>query len=888
MSAEKMSKDDYVSQLTVSGIQYNYYDIKKYLYAKGDLAELPRTLKILLEGVLRNFDGVLIGPQHLARFSAESRQERSGEIPFVPSRVVMQDFTGVPAVVDLAAMREAVRKRGLDPAMINPRVPVDLIVDHSVIVDDYGRPTSLKYNMDKEFQRNGERYRFLKWAVESLDNFRVVPPATGIIHQVNLEYLATIVTEDNGFLYPDTLVGTDSHTTMINGIGVAGWGVGGIEAEAGMLGQPIYMLMPEVVGVRLSGRLKEGVNATDLALKVTELLRRHNVVGKIVEFFGGGVEHLSLPDRATVSNMAPEYGATMGYFAADDVTLDYLRITGREEKQLQIIKTYLTAQGLYGTEENPAVYDQVIDLDLSELVSSVAGPKRPQDRHDLNKAGGAFAAELVKPAAQGGYGKSPDSASDGRGDGADILRHGSVVLAAITSCTNTSNPFVMLGAGLLAKNAVASGLRTPGYVKTSMAPGSQAVTGYLKSTGMLGALEQLGFYIAGYGCTTCIGNSGPLKSEIEEEIDRRDLVVASVLSGNRNFEGRIHSKVRANYLASPMLVVAYALAGRIDIDFETEPLGIGDSGLPLFLKDIWPGSAEIQSLITASVKKDIFTETYAVVFNNNPVWNSIKSSGSQCYPWEADSAYIREPGFFDNLERKDTVESVTGARVLLYLGDSITTDHISPAGSIGAESPAGKYLRAAGVEVKDFNSYGSRRGNHEVMVRGTFANIRIRNRMTDREGGYTVNRLTGKTEAVFDAAMAYRSAGVPLIVLAGKEYGAGSSRDWAAKGTSLLGVKAVIAESYERIHRSNLAGMGVLPLEFVQGESAGSLGLTGFETFYIQGLPKGFSPGEKVLVTAEEDGGKTTEFRVKVRLDSRAEIEYYLCGGILQKVLLEM
>ena len=884
MNTETILKDDFLSELIVSGKKYKYYDINKFLSRFNPSVKLPRTIKILLEGAIRNFDGTLIEPQHLLRFPQYGTTAAEGEIPFVPSRIVMQDFTGVPAVVDLAAMREAVRSMGLNPELINPKVPVDLIVDHSVMVDDYGRPESLKINMDKEFERNGERYRFLKWARESLQNFRTVPPATGIIHQVNLEYLATGATEDDGILYPDTLVGTDSHTTMINGIGVVGWGVGGIEAEAGMLGQPIYMLMPEVVGVNLSGKLKEGVTATDLAFKVTQLLREHKVVGKFIEFFGDGIKTLSLPDRATVSNMCPEYGATMGYFGVDNVTLEYLKMTGRDEKHLEVVKDYLSAQGLFGIEDNPEVYSRTIDLDLSNVKASLAGPKRPQDRVDLTTVAEAFISELVKPVKEGGYGKTIDTEIKKNGK----LRHGSVVLAAITSCTNTSNPFVMIGAGLLAKKAVEKGLTVPDYVKTSLTPGSMVVTEYLKNSGVLEALESLGFYIAGYGCATCIGNSGPLKTEIEDEIENEDLVAVSVLSGNRNFEGRIHSKIKANYLASPMLVVAYALAGRIDIDFMKEPLGTGSSGKLVYLKDIWPDSVDIQSLISKSVTKEIFTKQYAVVFDNNPVWNAIESAGSSCYQWEKDSTYIREPEFFADLTRKDSIPAVSSAKALLYLGDSITTDHISPAGSIGPGSPAGIYLKKAGVEVSEFNSYGSRRGNHEVMMRGTFANVRIRNKLTDREGGYTLNQLSGNTESVFDAAMAYKNAEIPLIVIAGKEYGTGSSRDWAAKGTNLLGVKAVIAESYERIHRSNLVGMGVLPLEFINGESAEVLGLNGLETFEIDGLPEEFGTGESIGIRAVSADGTEKSFIVKVRLDSLAEIEYYLCGGILQKVLLDM
>ncbi len=886
-----MNKEQLLSVLEIDGENYHIIDLKKVELEGYDLSGLPKTIKILLEGALRNYDGTLIEPAHIDRLLSYGKGGKSEEVPFVPGRIVLQDFTGVPAVVDLAAMREAVKAKGKDPKVINPRVQVDLIVDHSVMVDDYGKASSLDYNVKREFERNGERYKFLKWAQESFENFRAVPPATGIIHQVNLEYLAKVVASDDGLLYPDTLVGTDSHTTMINGIGVLGWGVGGIEAEAGMLGQPVYLVLPEVVGVKLTGQLKEGVTSTDLALTVTNLLRQHNVVGKFVEFFGPGVVGLSLPDRATVSNMAPEYGATMGYFPVDDTTIDYLGMTGRDEKLLKIIQAYMKHQGLYGALENPDVYTSVVELDLTTVEASLAGPKRPQDKIPLSDMKEAFIKAAQSPVESGGFGLNQEALAKRCkvkvDETEEDLIAGAVVLAAITSCTNTSNPSVMLGAGLLAKKAVDLGLRTPAYVKTSLTPGSQVVTEYLKKADVLESLEKLGFYIAGYGCATCIGNSGPLNEEVTKGILDNDLLVASVLSGNRNFEGRIHPHIKANYLASPILVVAYALAGRVTIDFENEPIGLSGDGKEVYLKDIWPSQSDIQEMIAQVVTKDIFVSQYKNVYDSNNQWNAVDSGASDCYQWEGDSSYIREPDFFKDLHKKTSVDTVKAAKALLYLGDSITTDHISPAGAIGANSPAGLYLKAMGVEGKDFNSYGSRRGNHEVMMRGTFANVRIRNKLSDREGGYTLNQLNGKIESVYDAAMAYKEADVPLIVLAGKEYGTGSSRDWAAKGTNLLGVKAVIAKSYERIHRSNLVGMGVLPLEFMEGQGAESLGLTGKESFEISGLREGFGINEVLSVIAKDEDSNTITFEVRVRIDSQAEIEYYLSGGILHKVLLD-
>lgn len=889
-----MNKEKYRSKLVVGGKTFPFYDLRKLEEDGHDLSRLPKTIKILLEGAVRKLDGRLVEPAHVERLLSFGDGNSHGEVPFVPGRIVLQDFTGVPAVVDLAAMREAVKRMGKDPKMINPKVQVDLIVDHSVMVDDYGKPTSLDYNVKKEFERNGERYTFLKWAQESFDNFRAVPPATGIIHQVNLEYLAKVVSYDEkeNILYPDTLVGTDSHTTMINGIGVLGWGVGGIEAEAGMLGQPVYLVMPEVIGVKLTGELCEGVNSTDLALTVTELLRGHNVVGKFVEFFGDGVHGLSLPDRATVSNMAPEYGATMGYFPVDETTLDYLRMTGREENHLEVVKAYMEHQGLFGTDALESSYTSVVELDLATVEASLAGPKRPQDKVALSGMKEHFDEIAVAPLSKGGFGLEQSDLSMSRviesESGVEsVLHQGAVVLAAITSCTNTSNPSVMLGAGLLAKKAVEMGLTVPEYVKTSLTPGSQVVTEYLKKADVLESLEALGFYVAGYGCATCIGNSGPLPDHVTKAIVENDMLVASVLSGNRNFEGRIHPHIKANYLASPMLVVAYALAGRVTIDFEHDAIGVGSDGNGVFLRDIWPDSKLIEAAIAESVTKEVFTSQYSSVYDNNPMWNQVAAEPTDCYGWHDDSSYIREPEFFNNLTKKKSVEAIEDAKALLFLGDSITTDHISPAGIISAGSPAALYLESMGVKPGDFNSYGSRRGNHEVMMRGTFANVRIRNRLVDREGGFTLNQNTGEVQSVYDAAVSYKRSETPLIVIAGKEYGTGSSRDWAAKGTNLLGVKAVLAESYERIHRSNLIGMGVLPLEFLEGESADKLGLKGLETFNVSGLEEGFGPGETISVTATDDDGESKMFVVKVRIDSFAEVDYYLSGGILHKVLLD-
>ena len=875
------------------------------------LAELPYTIRILLESVLRHSvaggagaaggsGGRAVTREHLEAVAGWRPQadERPG-VPFMPARVVMQDFTGVPAVVDLAAMRDAVARAGGDPQRVNPSIPVDLVIDHSVQVDRYGSPAALARNAEIEFERNAERYRFLRWGQQAFANFRVVPPATGIVHQVNLEHLAPVVMVDEPAggappaAYPDTVVGTDSHTTMINGLGVLGWGVGGIEAEAALLGQPSDLVLPDVVGMRLTGRPAEGVTATDVTLTITEMLRAHGVVGRFVEFFGPGLAGLSLPDRATIANMAPEYGATVGFFPVDRETLRYLRMTGRGADDVERVAAYCRAQRLFRTDDaQDPRYSAVVELDLGSVQAVLAGPKRPQDRVPLGQMKRRFAASLAAPVAERGYGldaaaRQAAAAFGANGDRAD-LRHGAVVIAAITSCTNTSNPSVMIGAGLLARNARRRGLRTPSWVKTSLAPGSRVVTDYLQAAGLLAPLAELGFDVVGYGCTTCIGNSGPLPEEVTAAVESADLVAAAVLSGNRNFEGRVHAAVRANYLASPPLVVAYALAGTVDIDLTAEPIGRGADGADVYLHDIWPGNREIAAVAADSVDAGQFAARYRDVFSGNPAWSAIAGAGGARYAWQEDSTYIREPPFFADLARQAPAD-VTGARALLVLGDSITTDHISPAGSIPAGSPAGRYLRAHGVAPADFNSYGSRRGNHEVMMRGTFANIRIKNLLAPgTEGGVTEHRPSGRRMSVYDAAVRYRGEGTPLIVLAGHEYGSGSSRDWAAKGPALLGVRAVIAQSYERIHRSNLVGMGVLPLQFRDGESAAALGLSGRERFDLSGLAGGLTPGRQVKVTATADDGAVTRFTAAARIDTDLEVEYLAAGGILSKVLLDL
>jgi aconitate hydratase len=863
----------------------------------ADVSRLPFSIKVLLESLLRQVDGFQITEDDvvaLAKWNAANPANR--EVPFKPARVILQDFTGVPAVVDLAALRDAMARMGGDPKRINPLIPVDLVIDHSVQVDFYGSGRSLVDNMELEFKRNRERYEFLRWAQSAFENFRVVPPATGIVHQVNLEFLAKVVqdrkVDGETVLFPDSLVGTDSHTTMINGLGVLGWGVGGIEAEAGMLGQPLYMLTPQVIGFKLTGELPEGATATDLALTITQMLREKGVVGKFVEFYGTGLSNISLADRATIANMAPEYGATMGFFPVDEETLRYLRETGRSEELVQTVERYTKEQGLFRTDETPdPVFTDTLELDLSTVEPSLAGPKRPQDRVRLSEMKQSFRVALTAPINQRGF--SLEEKDLARTSSLKVkektatLKHGSVVIAAITSCTNTSNPSVLIGAGLLAKKAVERGLEVAPYVKTSLAPGSRVVSDYLDKAGLTPYLEKLGFYTVGYGCTTCIGNSGPLDPEVEQAIAEGDLVVASVLSGNRNFEGRIHPAVKANYLASPPLVVAYALAGTVDIDLLNEPIGQGKDGQPVYLRDIWPSQKEVQETIASVLTPELFKERYGRVFDGNEAWNAIPVTGGQMYEWNEASTYIQRVPFFDNLTPEPApLAEIRGARALAVLGDSVTTDHISPAGSIQKDSPAGKYLQSRGVEPRDFNSYGSRRGNHEVMMRGTFANIRIKNQLVPGvEGGYTRYLPTGEQLPIYDAAMKYMADGTPLVVLAGKEYGTGSSRDWAAKGTYLLGVKAVIAESFERIHRSNLVGMGVLPLQFVNGESWQSLGLTGEEQFDILGIDDNLQPQQKLTVKATRPDGSQITFEVLARLDTPVEVEYYRNGGILQTVL---
>lgn len=889
-------------ELTVGGKSYRYYSLEA-LGAQGyeGIDRLPFSIKVLLEAAVRQFDGRAITKDHVNQIAKWAEgQDENKEIPFIPSRIVLQDFTGVPVVVDLAAMRDTVKKAGGDPKRINPLVPVDLVIDHSVMVDAFGSEQALEYNMNVEFERNEERYRFLRWAQTAFDNFRAVPPATGIVHQVNLEYLASVAAtkEVDGVteVFPDSLVGTDSHTTMINGLGVVGWGVGGIEAEAGMLGQPLYFITPEVIGFKLTGTLAEGATATDLALTVTQMLRKKGVVGKFVEFFGPGLESISLADRATVANMAPEYGATIGFFPVDHETLNYLRLTGRTEEQVALVEAYYKAQGMFRHADTPdPVFTDIIELDLGSVVPSLAGPKRPQDRVELSNMKQSFLDIVRTPVDKGGYGlsdskieqKVPVAHPNGE---TSQLSTGAVVIAAITSCTNTSNPSVMLGAGLVAKKAVERGLHKPAYVKSSLTPGSLVVTEYLKKSGLMDSLEQLGFHVAGYGCATCIGNSGPLPDEVSQAIAEHDMTVAAVLSGNRNFEGRIHAQVKANYLASPPLVVAYALAGTVNIDLDNEPIGYDKNNQPVYLKDIWPSSEEIKQAMAQAINASMFREKYEHVFTQNERWNAIPVPEGELYEWDAKSTYIQNPPFFENLGTQlGDIADIENDRVLALLGDSVTTDHISPAGNIKVDSPAGEYLIARGVQRKDFNSYGSRRGNHEVMMRGTFANIRIRNQVAPgTEGGVTKYLPNDEMMSIYDASMKYQGENTNLVVIAGKEYGTGSSRDWAAKGTYLLGVKAVIAESFERIHRSNLVGMGVLPLQFQEGHGWKTLGIDGTEVFSINGLSNDIQPGQTLQVTATRQDGTTFDFPVTVRLDSMVDVDYYRNGGILQTVLRQM
>ena len=873
-----------------------------------DLATLPVTIKVLLENLLRHAGGPAVRAEDVETLLAwRPGQPAEAEIPFMPARVLLQDFTGVPAVVDLAVMRDAMAELGGDPALVNPLVPADLVIDHSVQIDRFGTPGAFAYNVEREYERNGERYQLLRWAQTAFRDLRVVPPGTGIIHQVNLEFLATVVADredGNGgrVAFPDTVVGTDSHTTMVNGLGVLGYGVGGIEAEAVLLGQPLYQPMPHVVGVRLQGALRRGSTATDLVLVVTEMLRAHGVVGSFVEFAGDGLATLALADRTTISNMSPEFGATSTLFPIDDETLTYLRLTGRSPERVALVERYARTQGLWREPGDGPIFDEIVELDLASVAPSVAGPRRPQDRVELPGLPANFQAAfpVAAPSAatredlgrltdEGGTTGATDNGGVAieLGGSVAIVRHGSVAIAAITSCTNTSNPTVMVGAGLLARNAVARGLTVGPAVKTSLAPGSRAVTGYLEAAGLMAPLEVLGFALAGYGCTTCIGNSGPLDEAVATAIEANDLVVAAVLSGNRNFEGRIHPLARASYLASPPLVVAFALAGRVDIDLTTEPIGRGSDGQPVFLADIWPDPAEIRAVIAASIDPELFRRTYATVFDGDDRWRALPIPSGDRYAWDDDSTYVARPPFVDDVGvRSGIVPDLSGLRVLAVLGDSVTTDHISPAGSIAPWSPAGQWLQARGIAPLDFNSYGARRGHHEVMMRGTFGNIRLRNRMVEgKEGPYTVHLPDGEEGFIFDTAVRYVAEGVGTAIIAGREYGSGSSRDWAAKGPALLGVRMVLAESYERIHRSNLVGMGILPLQFVAGEAAASLGLTGRERLTVGGLEDGPTPRQTVTVVATADDGTERRFSAIARLDGPIDVEYYLGGGILPTVL---
>jgi len=858
-----------------------FASLKKLETALGtSVARLPVSIRVVLESVLRNCDGVKVTPEHVRQLASwKPNAERTEEIPFTVARVILQDFTGVPLLADLAAMRSAAQKMGKDPKKIEPLVPVDMVVDHSIQVDASGTHDALDLNMKTEFERNRERYQFLKWGMQAFDTFKVVPPGVGIVHQVNMEYLARGVMEKDGMAYPDTLVGTDSHTTMINGLGIVAWGVGGIEAEAAMLGQPVYFLTPDVVGVNLKGHAKPGVTATDVVLTITEMLRKAKVVGKFVEFFGEGAAAMSVTDRATIANMAPEYGATMGFFPVDEATCQYFAATGRAPAQVDTIRAYYQAQGLFGIPKADEIdYSQVLELDLASVEPSVAGPKRPQDRIALANLKSAFTGLMDKPVAEGGYGKGAAALHTGH----TPIKHGDIAIAAITSCANTSNPGVMLAAGLLAKKAAALGLKPPAHVKTSLGPGSRAVTEYLNKAGLMDALEQVGFSVVGYGCTTCIGNSGPLKPEIEKAIADNDLVVASVLSGNRNFEARVHQAVKANFLMSPPLVVAFALAGRVDIDFDKEAIGTGKDGKPVFLKDLWPSNADIAAVMGTATDAAAYRKIYADVGADNPLWDAVSAPTGTVYEWDAKSTYIQQPPFFAGTQAASG--GIQGARALAIFGDSVTTDHISPAGGIKPTSPAGLYLTEHGVQKADFNSYGARRGNHEVMMRGTFANVRIKNLMIPgSEGGITLKG--GEQQPIYDAAMAYQHEGMPLMIFAGEEYGTGSSRDWAAKGTTLLGVKAVVARSFERIHRANLAGMGVLPCQFKDGVDAATLKLDGSETFDLEGTESGITPQQDVTLVIHRADGKVERVALKLRIDTPIEVEYYNKGGILPFVL---
>lgn len=894
---ESNSNQNVKKSFELNGKKYNYYQLKALEEAgKGNIERLPFSIRVLLESLLRQYDGRVITDEHIHGLANWGKTEKT-DVPFKPSRVILQDFTGVPAVVDLASLRKAMVDMGGSADKINPEVPVDLVIDHSVQVDQFGTSTALITNMDFEFQRNAERYEFLNWAQKAFDNYRAVPPATGIVHQVNLEYLANVVhaiENDNGEFdaYPDTLVGTDSHTTMINGLGVLGWGVGGIEAEAGMLGQPSYFPAPDVIGVKFTGNMPNGITATDLALKVTQVLREKKVVGKFVEYFGPGLKDMPLADRATISNMAPEYGATCGFFPIDEESLNYLRLTGRSEEQINLVETYCKENNLwYDSNQADPDFTDLVEINLSELEPSLSGPKRPQDLIKLSDMRKSFTDAVTAPAGTQGFGLDESEfqkeATVKHPDGSEsIMKTGALAIAAITSCTNTSNPYVMLGAGLLAKNAVDKGLVVPSYVKTSLAPGSKVVTRYLEDAGLMPYLDKLGFNLVGYGCTTCIGNSGPLSQEVEDTIIDHDLTVASVLSGNRNFEGRIHPLVKANYLASPPLVVAYALAGTVDIDIKDQPLGKDTDGNDVYFDDLWPSLEEIRAEVNKVVTPEIFKKEYENVFESNEKWNAIETTDEPLYEWNSSSTYIQNPPFFEGLAKDpEAVKPLSGLKVIGKFGDSVTTDHISPAGAIAKDMPAGQYLQDNDVSPRDFNSYGSRRGNHEVMMRGTFANIRIKNMLAPgTEGGYTTYWPTDEVMPIYDAAMKYQADDTGLVILAGKDYGMGSSRDWAAKGTNLLGIKTVIAESYERIHRSNLVMMGVLPLQFQEGITADSLGLTGRETINVS-IDESVKPNELVKVTATKEDGSTITFEAIARFDGEVEIDYYRHGGILPMVL---
>ncbi|MFJ5770765.1 aconitate hydratase AcnA [Psychrobacillus sp. NPDC093180] len=884
------------STLKVKGKEYNYYSIPQLMKEFPSVSKLPYSIKVLLEAAIRTFDEKAVTKEHIKKLATWNISKNvNEEVPFKPTRILLHDTTGLPAIVDLAAMRETMHRAGGDPALINPVIPVDLVVDHSVTVDHFGRPEALLLNEKINIERNKERFRFLRWAQQSFNNLQIVPPATGIMHQINMEYLSSVAavqnTVEGTVVFPDSLVGTDSHTTMINGLGILAWGVGGIEAEAAMLGQPLYFVPPEVVGFQLKGTLNEGVTATDLALTITNLLRKENVVGKFVEFIGDGVKSMSVADRATIANMAPEYGATMGYFPVDGQTLNYLRLIGHEEAHVELVEAYYKQQGMFAENAAIADYSVLLELNLANVVPSLAGPKRPQDLVKLGDMKKEYREIIQKQVTEGGYGLSDQEVEkeiqlpliDGTNS---TLKNGSVVLAAITSCTNTSNPMVLIMAGILAKNAVEKGLTKPAYVKSSLTPGSRVVTDYLQEAGLLNYLEQLGFHVAGYGCATCIGNSGPLIEEVRDAIDQHNLTVAGVLSGNRNFEGRVHPQIKANYLASPPLVIAYALAGTVDIDFTSEPIGYDYAKQPVFLRDIWPSSSDVDALLIKALRPSMFKHRYKNILDVNKDWNQIEVKNSQLFDWEASSTYVQEPPFLQGLtENLADINDFKDIRILALLGDSVTTDHLSPSGAVPPSSVAGQYLQKNGVLKKDLNSYPSRRGNHHVMIRGALANHRIRNLMVPGvEGGYTKHLPTDEVLSMYDASKAYKRDNTSLFIIAGKEYGTGSSRDWAAKGVLLLGVKAVVAESFERIHRSNLVNMGVLPLQFLPGENAGTLGLDGTEVFQTIGLSNDIKPGQQIQITAVNNK-HTVTFEVIVRLDNIVDIEYYRNGGIMQKVV---